>query len=794
MVKKKEVKKKDDKKNLKVNGDVKELKKILKKLTIKFLQGERKKLPKDKYSKVKKDLMGKVDTLNAINDLKKEIKSLIKKLGDSKELDEIKETLRQIKDKPAPQPQVSGGGAPVITITQPPAQSAPQIIPFPFQGGREVSGFTPEESKKETEAEKKLKDLEKKIKEDKLKEASKKQKEKMDKLKKKKPEEEKKEGKKGPVERLKLTPREFYDLWTPPYMSFEDFIEQDLDVMNEENEQDGIEPISLEDYIQMLEDDNFNIDPEAIGSDGFIKDEYIREQFPDVYDNHYGTTTILNPDGTVKGNETITLRDRAKRFKENLAQAKKFNKLLKSKYKKLGKGINKVGVDDLVDVLEEAPELLENIKHHYKEYVLPTYEYIKEDGYEKLEKLVKVISTGASVYGFGKVMFNGIGKIRDKFRRQPPPDQGDNDDDTQQPPPPPPDMGGGGGGDDRRRRPTPPPPPPPKEDEDKDEDEPEPTTEFDTANIINELSTPTSGIVVPSASDISVSEPVVTNMPLTDRIYGVEIPRATSLMTAGIAMLGAAQASGLLTRRLPTPFQEQRYNDRLQRIYEESFADLQQQPETGIGSDPRKLLEFEEASRNRNEASLDLDRERFRADIRSNIERRATTQDFRNQILSNIETRGLERRRLRESGIERDARQDLGEVFRNQAALRDELVDRQNMPQPVPADLSAHRGVRLEGRFSRPVGRPPRNHKWNSETGKYERELAPNQATIDNFFRAPPQEQGDSPPRIEVEPVDPNIQQFVQAEDEAFDREVENISEELAELRTGLELTPPTEE
>ncbi len=566
-------------------------------------------------------------------------------------------------------------------------------------------------------------------------------------------------------------------------MSFEDFIEQDLDALNEDNEEDGIEPISFEDYIQMLEDDNFNVDPEGIGADGFIKDEYLREQFPDIYDNHYGTTTTLNADGTInKGNETITLRDRAKRFKQNIAQAKKFNKLLKSKYNKLGKGINKVGVDDLVDVLEEAPELLENIKHHYKEYVLPTYEYIKEDGYEKLEKLVKVVSTGASVYGFGKVMFNGIGKIRDKFRRPPPPDNNDNNDnnDDTQPPPPPPDMGGGGGGGggDTRRRPTPP-PPPPKEDEDKDE-EPEPTTEFDTANIINELST---GISIPSASDISVSEPVVTNMPLTDRIYGVEIPRATSLMTAGVAMLGAVSASGLLTRRLPTPFQEQRYNDRLQRNYEESYADLQEQPATGIGADPRRLLEFEEASRNRNEDTLDLYRDRMRADIRSNTESRLTENRMREEIRSNTETRGLERRRLRESGRERDARQDLGEVIRNQAALRDELVDRQNMPQPVPADLSAHRGVSLEGRFARPPGRPPRNHKWNGETGKYERVLAPDQSTISSYFRVPPQEA-----------IDPNIQEFVQAEDEAFDAEVENIGQELAELRTGMELTPPTEE
>ena len=45
MVKKKE--KKEKSKNL--NGDVSELKKILKKLTIKYLQGEEKKLPKEKY-------------------------------------------------------------------------------------------------------------------------------------------------------------------------------------------------------------------------------------------------------------------------------------------------------------------------------------------------------------------------------------------------------------------------------------------------------------------------------------------------------------------------------------------------------------------------------------------------------------------------------------------------------------------------------------------------------------------------------------------------------------------------
>jgi hypothetical protein len=777
MVKKKE--KKEKSKNL--NGDVSELKKILKKLTIKYLQGEEKKLPKEKYSKVKKKFMDKVDTLDAINDLKKAIKLLIRKLGKSKELDEIKESLRQIKDKPTPQPQISGGGgAPVITITQPPSQSAPQFVPFPFQGGREFSGFTPEESKKETEAEKKLKDLEKKLKEDRLKEASKKQKEKIDKLKKPKqrdPKEKRDSPPTGPVERLKLTPREFYDLWTPPYMSFEDFIEQDLDALNEDNEEDGIEPISFEDYIQMLEDDNFNVDPEGIGADGFIKDEYLREQFPDIYDNHYGTTTIQNPDGTIKGNETITIRDRVKRGVKDYKAGIKFNKLLKNKYKKAGRGT--LNSEDILELVEEAPEILETTKHYFNEYIMPTYEYLKEDGYENLEKLVKVFNVGAATYGLGKVMFKGIGNIRDKFRRQPPPP--DNDDDTQPPPPPPPpDMGGGGGGGgDSRRRPTPPPPPPPKEDEDKDE-EPEPTTEFDTANIINELST---GISIPSASDISVSEPVVTNMPLTDRIYGVEIPRATSLMTAGVAMLGAVSASGLLTRRLPTPFQEQRYNDRLQRNYEESYADLQEQPATGIGADPRRLLEFEEASRNRNEDTLDLYRDRMRADIRSNTESRLTENRMREEIRSNTETRGLERRRLRESGRERDARQDLGEVIRNQAALRDELVDRQNMPQPVPADLSAHRGVSLQGRFARPPGRPPRNHKWNGETGKYERVLAPDQSTISSYFRVPPQEA-----------IDPNIQEFVQAEDEAFDAEVENIGQELAELRTGMELTPPTEE
>ena len=50
------------------NGDVKELKKILKKLTVKYLQVEEKKLPKDKYSKVKKKFMDKVDTLDEIRE------------------------------------------------------------------------------------------------------------------------------------------------------------------------------------------------------------------------------------------------------------------------------------------------------------------------------------------------------------------------------------------------------------------------------------------------------------------------------------------------------------------------------------------------------------------------------------------------------------------------------------------------------------------------------------------------------------------------------------------------------
>ncbi len=555
-------------------------------------------------------------------------------------------------------------------------------------------------------------------------------------------------------------------------MSFEDFIEQDLDAMNEDNEEDGIEPISLEDYIQMLEDDNFNIDPEGIGADGFIKDEYIREQFPDIYDNHYGTTTILNDDGTIKGNETITIRDRVKKAREDIKAAKKFNKLLKDKYKKAGRGT--LNAEDLVDVMEQAPEFLGNIKHYYDEYVTPTFEYIQEEPIEKLKNITAMIGAVKAGIEVKRALVSGLSMFRERFRRPPPPDNNDNNDDTQ-PPPPPPDMGGGGGGGgDSRRRPTPP-PPPPKEDEDEDED-PEPTTEFDTANIINELST---GISIPSASDISVSEPVVTNMPLTDRIYGVEIPRATSLMTAGIAMLGAASASGLLTRRLPTPFQEQRYNDRLQRIYEESYADLQEQPATGIGADPRRLLEFEEASRNRNEDTLDLYRDRMRADIRSNTERRVTEERLRQEIRSNTETRALERRRLRESGRERDARQDFGEVLRNQRALRDELVDRQNMPQPMPQSLRANRGEGLQDRFSRPAGRPPRNSKWDGETGKYVPQLDPQQVTLDTYFRAPPQMEqvvedivvsGEGPPRVEIEPV------------------------EEEELGGGMELTPPTDE
>jgi signal recognition particle subunit SEC65 len=754
------------------NGDVRELKKILKRLTIKYLQVEEKKLPKDKYSKVKKKFMDKVDTLDAINDLKKAIQLLIKKLGKSKDIDEIRETLKQIKDKPTPQPQVSGGGGgPVITITQPSAPQQPQF--FPFQGGRE-SNFVPEESN----AEKKLKDLEKKLKEDRLKEASKKQKEKIDKLKKPKqrdPKEKRDSPPKGPVERLKLTPREFYDLYTPAYMSFEDFIEQDLDVMNEDNEDIGIEPISLEDYIQMLEDDNFNVDPEGIGADGFIKDEYLREQFPDIYDNHYGTTTTLNPNGTVSGNEKTK-----RNVRDDVKKAYKFNKLLKDKYKKAGRGTLKV--DDVIDVMEQAPEFLDSVKHYYNEYVIPTYDYVKEEPLEKLKNLTAMLAAVKTGIEVKRALFSGLSSmLRNPFKKPPPADNNDNNDNNDSPPPPP-DMGGGSN---NRRRP--PPSPPPKEDEDKDEGEPEPTTQFDTANIINELST---GISAPSSSDVTVNEPIVENVPLTDRIYGVEIPRATSLMTAGIAMLGAASASGLLTRRLPTPFQQERQEDRLQRIYEESYNDLQNQPATGLGADPRRLLEFEEASRNRNQASLDLDRDRTRAEIRGNIQRRATAENLRNNIISETETRGLERRRLRESGRERDARQDLGEVQRNQHALRDELVDRQNMPQAsaMPISLSANRGPQLTGRFSRPPGRPPRNTEFNYETGRYDPIVPEGTVTIDSFFRAPPE--ATSPPRIDIEPVEA----FAQAQDEEFDRNVEEIGEELAEERRQMELTPPTEE
>jgi len=178
----------------------------------------------------------------------------------------------------------------------------------------------------------------------------------------------------------------------------------------------------------------------------------------------------------------------------------------------------------------------------------------------------------------------------------------------------------------------------------------------------------------------------------------------------------------------------------------------------------------------------------MRAEIMGNIQSRVTAESLRNNIISETETRGLERRRLRESGRERDARQDLGEVQRNQHALRDELVDRQNMPQAMPVSLSGNRGPSLKGRFSKPPGRPPRNTEFNYETGRYVPIVPEGTVTIDSFFRAPPQ--ATSPPRIEIEPVEA----FAQAQDEDFDRNVDQIGEELAEERRQMELTPPTEE
>lgn len=753
------VKKKDNKvseKLTKQQKDINELKKILKRLTTKFLKQEKKKLSPDDFDSRKKKMMNKVDKTNSINELKKLIKSLIKKVGTTKDFQDIKILLEQIKEKPAP----------TQTMGQP-ASSPPVVITNTFpQGGLGIGGLdsaTKREPKKETkeEKEKRLKETTRKKIEEQRKKILAKQKE----------EEALKQGKKI----RKMTPREAYLQFKPAYiLDDDDFLLEGLFEYNEQNVEDGLVELSPEEYIQMLEDDNYGFDTNRIDKDGFLQEDYLKELHPDLFD------TIGTPEEELQKQKDKKLN--TKEFREDVKKFTKFKKSLGKAYKK-GR---KISLNDIADLVDEIP--YEEAKFYYESVVKPMYEYTSEPAINMFNSLKEYISNQT------KKEFN-IPDIKTKTKTDDideeeedeelerpeirtqtlqddiddvPDDDNDDDDDS-------PDFGGGmGRPDDRRRR-----PPPPK-DEPKDEDEEE-EIKVTTTQIPFD-----SGVEVPDSENVIVELPTISTS-LTNDIYTNQIPSLQSVIVAGGIGLGAL-GLGLYGRSLDNlrneiiPAQIRRRPTR--ELTEEDY-EIRDSPPTldfDTGGFGRAIAQnTQELENTRDRLSEIADSGAIRLGIRENIDKRTgRVRRQREKIEQEFRTaredyNNMNRDTLRSLQNEIKARQNLGAIQAAAEKAIDALKDRQ---EKIDNRLDAAAGVEIPElptdrlpvpersttlgsaiNYRRAIGRRPQGYTTEEIQGRRYYVPIPEsrQRPITEFVTTeqPISEvEASGPPRVEVTPVE----------------------------------------
>ncbi len=656
--------------------DINELKKILKRLTTKFLKSEKKKLSVDDFETRKKSMMNKVNKTDNINELKKLIKSLIKKVGEPKDFEDIKKLLQDIKLKPestktttqSPPVVVTGGGG---------STSPPVIINNTFpQGGLGVGGLqdaTKREPKIETKEEKQNR-LRKRM-DDKVQEARKKI------LAKKKEEEALKQGKKI----RKMTPREAYLSYKPPYiLDDDDFILEGLMEYNEQNEEDGMEELSPEEYVEMLESDNYGFPQDEIDSDGFIKEAWLREWNPDLFD------TVGTPAEELEKEKERKLN--AKTIKEDSKKFFKFNKSLAKAYKK-GR---KIGLKDIADLVEDIP--YEESKFYFNAAIKPMYEYTKEPAINMFNALKEFMSNQTKrmikVPDIkSKTLTDDIDTDEEDDEIERPEirtatlgddldidedNDEDNDDDNDDNDTP--DFGGGGGmgrPDDRRRR------PPPKDEPKDDKEDEEEDVKVTTTTIPED-----SGVEVPDIENVIVELPIGSTE-LTNDIYTNQIPSlAETIVMGGVGLGGLAlglSGRSLASLRNEIPFQIRRRPTREITEADYEIRDAPPNLDLDVGGFGRAIAQNTQVVQEaRDRLTNEADTGAIRLGIRENIDRRTnrvrsqrerTEQNFRT---TREEYNEMKRDALRALQTEKRARQDLGAIQAAAEKAIDVIKDREN--------------------------------------------------------------------------------------------------------------------